>query len=162
MERIEKQRGDMFLVVLLLVILGVGMALLFSSSSSFSGRAYDDPLFLLKRQLLWAALGGAAAFIVSLTPLSVFRRWMPLIVFATLAAVLLPFLPGLGASVLGSRRWIIAVRAFLPAVGARQADPRPLPRLVFRAPGRAAEERRWIRLRRRRISGVPRQVCLRC
>jgi len=106
MERIEKQRGDMFLVMLLIVILGVGMALLFSSSSSFSGRAYNDPLFLLKRQLIWAALGGAAAFIVSLTPLSVFRRWMPLIVFGTLAAVLLPFLPKLGASVLGSRRWI--------------------------------------------------------
>ena len=106
MERIEKQRGDMFLVMLLVVILGVGMALLFSSSSSFSGRAFNDPLFLLKRQLAWAALGGAAAFIVSLTPLSVFRRWMPLIVFGTLAAVLLPFLPRLGASVLGSRRWI--------------------------------------------------------
>ena len=106
MERIEKQRGDMFLVMLLVVILGVGMALLFSSSSSFSGKAYSDPLFLLKRQLIWAALGGAAAFIVSLTPLSVFRRWMPFIVLATLGAVLLPFLPRLGTSVLGSRRWI--------------------------------------------------------
>ena len=106
MERIEKQRGDMFLVMLLVVILGVGMALLFSSSSSFSGRVYNDPLFLLKRQLIWAALGGAAAFIVSLTPLSVFRRWMPFIVFGTLAVVLFPFLPRLGASVLGSRRWI--------------------------------------------------------
>lgn len=106
MERIEKQRGDMFLVMLLIVILGVGMALLFSSSWSFSARAYNDPLFILKRQLIWAALGGAAAFIVSLTPLSVFRRWMPLILLGTLVAALLPFLPGLGTSVLGSRRWI--------------------------------------------------------
>lgn len=106
MERIEKQRGDMFLVMLLVVILGVGMALLFSSSSSFSGRTYGDPLFLLKRQLVWAALGGAAAFIMSLTPLSVFRSWMPFILLCALAAVLLPFLPRLGTSVLGSRRWI--------------------------------------------------------
>ena len=106
MERIEKQRGDMFLVTLLIVILGVGMAFLFSSSSSFSGRAYKDPLFLLKRQLIWAALGGVAAFVVSLTPLTVFRRWMPLIVLGTLAAALLPFLPKLGSSILGSRRWI--------------------------------------------------------
>ncbi len=106
MERVEKQRGDMFLVMLLIVILGVGMALLFSSSYSFSGRAYNDPLFLLKRQLLWAALGGVAAFIVSMTPLEMFRRWMPMILLATFCAVLLPFLPGLGTSVLGSRRWI--------------------------------------------------------
>ena len=106
MERIEKQRGDMFLVMLLVVILGVGITLLFSSSWSFSTRAYNDPLFLVKRQLLWAGLGGAAAFIVSLTPLSVFRRWMPAILLGTLAAVLLPFLPSVGTSVLGSRRWI--------------------------------------------------------
>ena len=106
MERVEKQRGDMFLVTLLVVILGVGIVLLFSSSSSFSGRAYKDPLFLVKRQLIWAALGGVAAFVVSLTPLTVFRRWMPLIVLGTLAAALLPFLPKLGSSVLGSRRWI--------------------------------------------------------
>jgi cell division protein FtsW len=106
MERVEKQRGDMFLVMLLVVILGVGMSLLFSSSWSFSARAYSDPLFLMKRQLIWAALGGLGAFIVSMTPLSVFRRWMPLILLGTLVAVLLPFAPGLGTSVLGSRRWI--------------------------------------------------------
>jgi cell division protein FtsW len=105
-ERIEKQRGDMFLVMLLVVILGVGMSLLFSSSWSFSARTYNDPLFLLKRQLIWAALGGAAAFLASLTPLDALRRWMPLVLLGTLVAVLLPFLPGLGTSVLGSRRWI--------------------------------------------------------
>ena len=106
MERIEKQRGDMFLVMLLVVILGVGLALLFSSSWSFSSRVYHDPLFLVKRQLLWAGLGGAVAFIVSLTPLAVFRRWMPAILLGTFVVILLPFLPQLGASVLGSRRWI--------------------------------------------------------
>ncbi|HEY9593504.1 MAG TPA: putative lipid II flippase FtsW [Spirochaetia bacterium] len=108
MERVEKQRGDMFLVMLLVVILGVGLALLFSGSYSFSARTYQDPLFLLKRQLIWAGVGAAAAFILSVTPLEVFRRWMPLILLGTLAAVLLPFLPGLGLSILGSQRWISA------------------------------------------------------
>ncbi len=108
MERVEKQRGDMFLVMLLVVILGTGLALLFSGSYSFSGRAYHDPLFLLKRQLAWAGLGGVVAFIASMTPLSIFRRWMPAILLGTLVAVLLPFLPGLGTSILGSRRWISA------------------------------------------------------
>ena len=31
MERVEKERSDMFLVMLMVVILGVGIALLFSS-----------------------------------------------------------------------------------------------------------------------------------
>ncbi len=106
MERVEKQRGDMILVMLLIVILGVGLALLFSSSSSFSDRVRGDPLYILKRQLLWAALGGVAAFVISLTPLPSIRRWIPLILFGTLAGLLLPFLPGVGTSILGSRRWI--------------------------------------------------------
>ncbi|HET6449709.1 MAG TPA: putative lipid II flippase FtsW [Spirochaetia bacterium] len=106
MERVEKQHGDLVLVMLLIVILGTGLALLFSASYSFSARAFKDPLFLLKRQLIWGGLGAVAAFLVSVTPLEALRRWMPLILLGALAAALLPFLPRLGTSVLGSRRWI--------------------------------------------------------
>jgi cell division protein FtsW len=106
MERIERQRGDMFLVMLLIVLLGAGLSLLLSSSYSFSSRTYDDPLFLLKRQLLWTGLGCAAAFVASLTPPAVIQRGMPLILLGTILVLLLPFIPGLGVSILGARRWI--------------------------------------------------------
>jgi len=106
MERVEKQRGDMVLIMLLVVMLGVGMALLFSGSYPFSMRAFKDPLYLLKRQLIWAGIGGIVAFIISMTPVAMFRRWMPLILIATLVALLLPFLPGVGMTILGSRRWV--------------------------------------------------------
>ncbi|MGA2762789.1 MAG: putative lipid II flippase FtsW [Spirochaetia bacterium] len=106
MERVAKERGDIVLVMLVTAILGVGIALLFSASSSFSARTFQDPLYLVKRQLIWAALGAAAAFIVSLTPLEIVRRALPFILLATLVASLLPFLPGIGTRVLGSRRWI--------------------------------------------------------
>ena len=108
MEQVGKPRSDMLLVMLLLVTLGVGLALLFSSSYSFALRAWNDPFYLVKRQLIWAAIGGAAAFVLSLTPLEIFRRALPLLLLATLLATLLPFLPGLGSTVLGSRRWISA------------------------------------------------------
>lgn len=106
MERVAKERGDIVLVMLVTAILGVGIALLFSASTSFSARTFQDPLYLVKRQLIWAALGAAAAFIVSLTPLEIVRRALPFILLATLVASLLPFLPGIGTRVLGSRRWI--------------------------------------------------------
>ncbi|HYW84928.1 MAG TPA: putative lipid II flippase FtsW [Spirochaetia bacterium] len=106
MERVEKERSDMLFVMLVVAVLGVGVALLFSSSYPFASRAYNDPLYLVKRQLLWAGLGAAAAFVFSLTPLEVFRRSMPLILLGTLGVALLPFIPVLGTSVLGSRRWI--------------------------------------------------------
>ncbi len=107
MERVAKERGDIVLVMLVTAILGVGIALLFSASSSFSARTFQDPLYLVKRQLIWAALGAAAAFIVSLTPLEIVRRALPFILLATLVTSLLPFLPGIGTRVLGSRRWIM-------------------------------------------------------
>ena len=107
MERVAKERGDIVLVMLVTAILGVGIALLFSASSSFSARTFQDPLYLVKRQLIWAALGTAAAFIVSLTPLEIVRRALPFILLATLVASLLPFLPALEraslAPVAGSR-----------------------------------------------------------
>lgn len=106
MEKVAKQQADMVLAMLLVVILGVGIAMLFSASYSFSGRSWGDPLFLIKRQLLWGALGAAVAFIVSLTPLTAVRRHMPLVVLGALVLALLPFLPGLGATILGSRRWV--------------------------------------------------------
>jgi cell division protein FtsW len=106
MERVEKQRGDMILVMLLVVMLGVGIALLFSSSYPFSARVRGDPLYMLKRQLLWGALGCAAAIVCSFTPLDFLRKSMPLILIGTLLAGLLPFVPGLGTTILGSGRWI--------------------------------------------------------
>ena len=70
MERVEKDRGDFFLVLLLIVMTGVGLALLFSASSSFSSRTWQDPLFLVRRQLVWVGVGAVAAFVLSLTPLA--------------------------------------------------------------------------------------------
>jgi cell division protein FtsW len=106
MELVRKERGDFSLVLLMILLLGVGTALLFSGSYSFSARAYQDPLRLVKRQLLFLGVGAVAAFIVSLTPLELFRGAMPVILLATLVFSLLPFIPGIGLQVLGSRRWI--------------------------------------------------------
>ncbi len=97
----------MFLVMLLIVILGVGIALLFSSSSPpSSGSVYNDPLFFQAPADMGGARGRSGLHRIPHAAFQVFRRWMPFIVFGTLAVVLLPFLPRLGASVLGSQRWI--------------------------------------------------------
>ncbi len=106
MELVRKQRGDFPLVLVVVLLLGVGIALLFSGSYSFSARAYQDPLRLVKRQLLFLAAGAVAAFVSSLTPLDLVRRAMPALLLATLLFLLLPFVPGLGLKVLGSQRWI--------------------------------------------------------
>ena len=69
------------------------MALLFSDYYYFSARAYQDPLRLVKRQLLFLAIGAGVAFIASLPPLDLVRRAMPFLLLATFVFVLLPFVP---------------------------------------------------------------------
>ncbi len=106
MERIEKERTDFILVLLLVLLAGVGISLLFSGSYPFAARSYRDPFSLVKKQLVFLAVGAVAAFTLSVTPLPLLRRSLPLILAGTLIAALLPFVPGLGVTVLGSRRWI--------------------------------------------------------
>jgi cell division protein FtsW len=105
-ERIGKERGDFVLLLLMVLLAGVGMSLLFSASYSFSQRSYHDPFYLLKRQLLFLGAGAGLALLFSFIPLEFLRRRMPLILLVTLAVAFLPFVPGLGVEVLGSRRWI--------------------------------------------------------
>jgi cell division protein FtsW len=120
MERVDKDRGDFLLVLLVVVLTGTGLALLFSASSSFSSRTYDDPLYLLRRQLIWAAVGAVAAFVLSLTPLSFLRARMPVLLLVSLALMMLPFIPGLGVERLGARRWFgLFGLTFQPAEAAK-------------------------------------------
>jgi cell division protein FtsW len=120
MERVEKDRGDFFLVLLVVVMTGTGLALLFSASSSFSARTWQDPLFLVRRQLVWVGAGAVAAFVLSLTPLAWLRARMPVLLLASLALMVLPFVPGLGVEQLGARRWFgLFGLTFQPAEAAK-------------------------------------------
>jgi cell division protein FtsW len=105
-ERVERERGDFILILILVLMAGVGMSLLFSASYPFSSRAYRDPFYLVKRQLVFMSVGAFAGIVLFLTPPVLIRKRVPLILAATMIFSLLPFLPGLGVTVLGSRRWV--------------------------------------------------------
>ncbi len=106
MERIQRQGGDFILILILVLLAGVGMSMLFSSSYAFSARVYDNPFHLVTKQLLFLAAGTLAAVVLALIPFSFFRTAMPVILLGTFLVSLLPFIPGVGVQVLGSRRWI--------------------------------------------------------
>jgi cell division protein FtsW len=106
MERIRSEKSDFILLLLLILVSGVGLTLLFSGSYVFSARSFQDPFYLVKRQLLFLGIGTVAALALSVIPLTAFRSLMPVILTVSLLLCLLPFIPGLGILVLGSRRWI--------------------------------------------------------
>ena len=106
MERIEKPRADTLMMLILLIMLGIGLSVLFSASTYYAQRLFEDPYYFIKRQVLWVLLGAVAALIASHTPLSLLQQATPFVVAVALILTILTFVPGIGRSIMGARRWL--------------------------------------------------------
>jgi cell division protein FtsW len=94
------------LIAIVTLLLSIGIVMLASTSSVRGSAAYQDPHYFLKRQLIWLLLALAMGYMVCHVD---YHWWQKLIVpFSLLAVVLLVlvFVPGIGAKVGGSNRWL--------------------------------------------------------
>jgi len=94
----------LLIVSALLVMFGLVMVL--SASSVTMLHSGKSAFGIFYRQLAWAGIGtflmwGAYSF-----PYQMLKKYARLIFLAALAAMFLPFVPGLGASVNGARAWV--------------------------------------------------------
>lgn len=105
-EKVEKRQGDFLLICTLMLLLGVGMAMLFSSSYFRANVRFDNPLYFILNQSVYAGIGLAVAFVASRLPLERIRSLLPVLLVLSLVLMGLTFLPGIGAEYLGGRRWI--------------------------------------------------------
>jgi cell division protein FtsW len=106
LEKIGKPRGDALLLIVLIAMIGIGLSVLFSASSYYAERLFQDPFYFLKRQLLWIILGTVAAAVAAHLPLEVLRRGTPFVLVAALILTILTFVPGIGQPIMGARRWL--------------------------------------------------------
>lgn len=107
-ERIEKNSADFALAGVLFLLLGVGLSMLFSSSYYWAQSLVQDPYYFFKRQLIWVLLGLVFGFIASRISVELLKRSVPWMLLATLGAMSLTFIPGIGTMYLGARRWVFA------------------------------------------------------
>ncbi len=123
---VEEQlaRGPMDLPFLMLVLLLLGIGLIMMFSASYATAYYDnnvgDPMFYIKRQAMFAAVGVVAMYVVSKINYQTFR-WMsvPALIFSIIL-LLLVFTP-LGRSHNGARRWLYLGIEFQPSEFAKIA-----------------------------------------
>jgi cell division protein FtsW len=97
---------DLPLVAIVLVLLFLGLAMVYSASGITALDANDDPSTFLAQQSAWAALGVGAMFVASRVDYRVLRFLaVPLLVVAVLllGAVLIP---GVGVTAGGATRWL--------------------------------------------------------
>ena len=62
-ERVEKQQSDFLLICTLMLLLGVGMVMLFSSSYFRANAKYANPLYFVLNQSIYAGIGLVFALI---------------------------------------------------------------------------------------------------
>ena len=109
---------DAWLMTVILLLIGLGLVMVASSSIAIADRQFHEPLHYFWRQSFAAVIGLSLIVAVLNIPLSVWEFLsVPLLVLGMLL-LLLVLIPGVGREVNGSTRWIslgpLAFRASEP------------------------------------------------
>ena len=110
-----------FLVLAVAALVVLGIVMLFSTGA-FAQDSHGDPMYFLKRQSLWLAVGMIACILGAIIDYQVWERtwWIWFVVSAILLA--LCFVPHVGLKINGARRWVkICMLAFQPSDFAKLA-----------------------------------------
>ena len=97
---------DIWLLASILLLWGLGIFTLYVCSQNFALRAFGDPIYFVKRQLLCSAVGFVLFAGFAVTDMKYVRKFVGLIVIATIVLCLLTFIPGISITKNGARRWI--------------------------------------------------------
>lgn len=97
---------DAQLILSAMLLLGIGLVMVASSSIEIADRATGDPLYYFKRQFIFALLGILGAVVLTKIRLTHWENSGMLILFLMVALLVLVLVPGLGRTVNGSTRWL--------------------------------------------------------
>jgi cell division protein FtsW len=88
------------------VALLVALGLIMLASTSAWVKGTEEPYHFLTRQATMVGVGLVAAFVASKLPLELYRKLAPVMFIAICILLALCFVPGVGISIYGSKRWI--------------------------------------------------------
>ena len=115
---------DHFLIAIVLLLTGLGLVTLYSSSYAFAQKRFlGDGLFLISHQALLCLGGIVLFFISSFIDLGLLRKFIKPLVFGSILLCVLTFVPGIGINKNGAARWI--------GIGSFSYQPSELVKLVL-------------------------------
>nr|VFK51654.1 MAG: cell division-specific peptidoglycan biosynthesis regulator FtsW [Candidatus Kentron sp. TUN]VFK52316.1 MAG: cell division-specific peptidoglycan biosynthesis regulator FtsW [Candidatus Kentron sp. TUN]VFK52747.1 MAG: cell division-specific peptidoglycan biosynthesis regulator FtsW [Candidatus Kentron sp. TUN] len=97
---------DLWLVGAALLLAGLGLVMVASTSITTADREIGAPLHYFVRQAGYVVLGFCLAWIVTLVPLKMWDRYGALFLIFGIILLILVLIPGIGREVNGSIRWI--------------------------------------------------------
>jgi cell division protein FtsW len=97
---------DFQLLILTLLLVGFGLVMVFSASSSLtlaSSKFGNDPLFFIKRQVIWIVLGTIVMFIAMNIHYSKFKKWyVPIFIITVILLLVVAF----SEKINGAKSWL--------------------------------------------------------
>lgn len=97
---------DLPLLLSALVLLGIGLVMVASSSISIAERQLSEPLYYFWRQLSYSVFGLTLGIIVFKIPLDFIQKTGPVLIVISMLLLAFVLIPGLGKEVNGSMRWL--------------------------------------------------------
>ena len=100
------EKLDLPLLTSALILLGLGLVMVASSSISIAERQLSEPLYYFWHQLFYSVIGLVAGFIIFKIPLDFLQKTGPVLIVISLVLLTLVLIPGIGKEVNGSIRWL--------------------------------------------------------
>jgi cell division protein FtsW len=97
---------DLTLVLVTLLLAGIGLVLVYSTSAILALQRMGDSYHFIKRQLFFLALGSGLGLWALRLETEKMREWSGRLMLIALALLVLVLVPGIGHRVGGARRWL--------------------------------------------------------
>lgn len=113
---------DFWIFLTVLILLSIGIIMVFSASAPFSYNTYRDVYYVLKSQMMYAAMGVAAMLFMANFDYKIILKFAPALLVVSIVFLILVLVPGIGRVENGARRWIyISFLHFQPSEIAKVA-----------------------------------------
>jgi len=113
--KIQKHEPDFYILFSTIMLVFIGVVMVYSASSPKALADFGDPLYLFKRQFIWAIVGLSVMILLMNIDYRILKKNAGIIYLITILSGLLIFTP-LGIELKGARRWInLGFTTFMPS-----------------------------------------------
>ncbi|MDF2630490.1 MAG: spoVE, partial [Symbiobacteriaceae bacterium] len=102
----KRKAPDYTLITVIALLLGIGLVMVYSSSSVIAVAEHNNQFHYLQRQALWAVVGLGSMWFFATIPPWTWQKYAKPIVLGVIVLLVLVVIPGIGIYRLGARRWL--------------------------------------------------------
>ncbi|HEY3368323.1 MAG TPA: stage V sporulation protein E [Symbiobacteriaceae bacterium] len=101
-----KREPDYTLITVVALLLGIGLVMVYTSSTAMAEADFHNSFHFLQRQAIWAVLGLISMFAFARIPPWTYQKYARTIFIVVGVLLVLVVIPGIGIHRLGARRWL--------------------------------------------------------